>query len=78
MQEIETSNYTVDTPIEDVIRDPVFGEYGRLIFPVDVGYYSGDTLEDLRLTWYNNISPDKTVEIANYMKDRAAAGDVIF
>ena len=78
MQETKTSDYTVDTPIEDVIRDPVFGEYGRLIFPVDAGYYSGDTLGNLRLTCYNNISPDKTVEIANYMKDHAAAGDVIF
>lgn len=78
MQETKTSDYTVDTPIEDVIRDPVFGEYGRLIFPVDAGYYRGDTLGDLRLTWYNNISPDKTVEIANYMKDHAAAGAVIF
>ena len=48
MQETKTSDYTADTPIEDVIRDPVFGEYGRLIFPVDAGYYSGDTLGDLR------------------------------
>ena len=46
MQERTTSDYTVDTLIEDVIRDPVFGEYGRLIFPVDAGYYSGDTLGD--------------------------------
>lgn len=36
--------YTTDTKITEVISDPVFGEYGRLIFPVDSGYYSGDTL----------------------------------
>ena len=37
--EVETSDlYTVDTLISDVIADPVFGEYGRLIFPVDTGY----------------------------------------
>lgn len=41
-------------------------------------YYSGDTLGDLWLTWDNNISPDRTVEIVNYMLDHAAAGDVIF
>ena len=35
----------------------------RLIFPVDEGYWSGETLEDLRLVWYNYIDPDKTVEI---------------
>ena len=70
--------YTVDTLISDVIADPVFGEYGRLIFPVDTGYYSGDTLGSLRLTWYSNIDPDKTVEITNYMKEHAGLGDTIF
>lgn len=77
--EVETSDlYTVDTRISDVIADPVFGEYGRLIFPVDTGYYSGDTLGSLRLTWYSNIDPDKTVEITNYMKEHAGQGDTIF
>lgn len=70
--------YTVDTLISDVIADPVFGNYGRLIFPVDTGYYSGDTLGSLRLTWYSNIDPDKTVEIANYMREHAGLGDTIF
>ena len=36
--------YTADTKIADVIADPTFGDFGRLIFPVDSGYYSGDTL----------------------------------
>lgn len=42
--------YTVDTAISDVKDDSVFGDYGRLIFPVDTGYYSGNTLGELRLT----------------------------
>lgn len=75
---ISSEPYTRNTRISDVINDPVFGDYGRLIFPVDEGYYSGDTLGDLRLTWYNNIDPDKTVEIANYMRSHAEAGNVIF
>lgn len=70
--------YTRDTKISEVINDPVFGEYGRLIFPTDTGYYSGDNLGELNLTWYNNIDPDKTVEITNYMRNRAESGDVIF
>lgn len=70
--------YSRDTRISDVINDPVFGDYGRLIFPVNEGYYSGETLGDLRLTWYNNIDPDTTVEIANYMRSHAESGDVIF
>lgn len=70
--------YTVDTPIDTVRQDPVFGDYGRLIFPVDEGYYSGDTLGSLRLTWYSNIDPAETVEIANNLKSRAEAGETVF
>ncbi|MBP3902414.1 MAG: hypothetical protein J6D53_13335, partial [Blautia sp.] len=70
--------YTKETGIADVQNDPAFGEYGRLIFPVDSGYMSGDTLGSLRLTWYSNIDPDKTVEICNYLKSNAEAGETIF
>ena len=70
--------YTTETKITDVINDPVFGDYGRLIFPVESGYYGGDTLGSLRLTWYNNIDPDTTVEIVNYMRTEAAQGNKIF
>lgn len=73
-----TKQYTQDTEISDVINDTAFGGYGRLIFPVNSGYYSGNTLGELSLTWYNNIDPDKTVEIVNYMKSHAENGDVIF
>lgn len=70
--------YTMNTLISDVMNDPVFGEYGRLIFPTNDWYYSGDTLGQLALTYYNNIDPAKTVEIANYLHDHAEAGDIIF
>lgn len=33
----ESTAYTADTKIADVQSDPVFGAYGRLIFPVDEG-----------------------------------------
>ena len=74
----QPSFYTTDTPLTEVTGDPVFEDYVRLIFPVDTGYYQGDTLGDLRLTWYSHIDPDKTVEIANYMKEHAEAGETIF
>lgn len=70
--------FTADTRIEDVIQDPAFGNFGRLLFPADKGYYSGDTLGKLSLTWYSNINPDRTVEIANYLKERAESGDTVF
>lgn len=74
----EGEAYRKDTKISEVMDAPVFERYGRLIFPVDSGYYSGDTLGNLRLTWYSNIDPDMTVEVANYMKSHAEAGETIF
>ena len=74
----EQASFTVDTKIEDVISDSVFGDYGRLLFPAEKGYYSGDTLGNLSLTWYGNINPARTVEIANFMKKNAAAGETVF
>ncbi|MDO5116718.1 MAG: alpha/beta hydrolase [Synergistaceae bacterium] len=77
-RESSSDSYTRETKISDVITDPAFGEYGRLIFPVNSIYYSGDTLGTLSLTWYSHIDSDKTVEICNYMKSHAKAGDTIF
>lgn len=70
--------FTADTPIRDVINYPAFGNYGRLIFPVNKSYFNGSTLGNLNLTWYSEIRPEKTVEICNYMKNHADAGEVIF
>ena len=64
--------YNRQTRINDVMNDPAFGDYGRLIFPVNTGYWSGTTLEQLQLTWYNYIDPDKTVEVCNYLRNHAA------
>ena len=71
-QDMNQTYYTRETRISDVINDPAFGNYGRLIFPVDEGYWSGTTLEQLDLTWYNYIDPDKTVEVCNYLRAHAA------
>ena len=63
-----TNYYNRQSRIADVISDPDFGDWGRLIFPANTSYWDGTPLEDLRLTWYNGIDPDKTVEIVNYFK----------
>lgn len=70
--------YSVNTPISEVMEDPDFKDFGRLIFPVNSGYYSGSTLGELNLTWYSQIDPDTTVETANYLKSHAKSGDPIF
>ena len=74
----EAAAFTADTPVEEVMADPAFGDFGRLLFPVDEGYWSGDTLGQLELTWYSHIDPDKTVEIVNTLKDRTLAGETVF
>lgn len=66
--------YKKESSIADVMADPAFGSYGRLVFSAGSGFYSGDTLGSLRLTWYNNVDPDETVEIVNDMKEHAHAG----
>ena len=73
-----TEPFTVSTPIQEVMDDPVFGRYGRLLFPVDDWYMSGNTLGELQLTWYNNIGPNETVEIVNTLWQRANAGETVF
>ena len=68
----------MDTPIEEVVSDPAFGDYGRLLFPVNAGYWSGDTLGTLDLVWYNNIDPNETVVIVNTLRERASNGETVF
>ena len=70
--------FTADTPIENVIRNPVFENYGRLLFPLEKWYYSGSTLKQLRLVWYNNMDPEETVEIVNTLWQRVSGGETVF
>ena len=74
----ESTDYTTTSKIREVMNDPAFGDYGRLLFPVDDGYWSGETLGNLRLTWYNYIDADTTLEIVNTLKHRAASGEMVF
>lgn len=74
----QTEMFDRNTPIQTVIDDPAFGDYGHLLFPVDTGYFSGDTLGNLRLTWYSHIDPDETVEIVNTLRNRALNGETVF
>ena len=76
--EAAKADYTADTKISDVINDPVFRNWGRMIFPVNNGYYGGTTLGNLSLTWYRNINVAHTVQICNYFKDQTLAGNRVF
>lgn len=67
-----------DAPIDTVKKDPVFRNYGHLLFPVNDWYMDGDTLGKLRLTWYSHIDSEETVEIVNTLWQRANDGETIF
>lgn len=78
----QTALFTQDTTVGEVIHDPAFGDFGRLLFPVD-RYISEDmTLADISSSdvyvWYSNIDADKTVEIVNNLKTRAENGEQVF
>ena len=77
---IQEGPYTEDTKVTDVINDEVFDGYGRLIFPVDMQISDNLTLKNINtiLPWYCEINTDKTVEIVNYMKEKAGSGQQIF
>ncbi len=69
-----------DSLVWDVIDDPVFNGYGRLIFPTDRTIEPNQTLRDVGrvLAFYTYVNTDRTVEIVNYMKTKAEAGEQIF
>ena len=70
--------YDRNTPIQTVRNDPVFGDFGRLLFPVEAGCFSGDRLGNLRLLWYSPMDPDKTVEVVNTLRSRVRNGETVF
>lgn len=70
--------FATKSKIRDVINDPAFGNYGRLLFPVQRNYMQGASLGTMKLSWYTNICPDDTVEVVNYLWTQASAGKPIF
>ena len=66
--------------MKEVINDPTFKGYGRLIFPVDIKIEDDLTLQNIEeiLPWYSEINPKRTVEIINYMKNKVQNGNQIF
>ena len=60
-------DFTEDTRIWDVVYDPAFVGYGRLIFPADKTIGRDMKLSDTGdiLTWYTYVNPVRTVEIVN-------------
>ncbi len=52
---------TEQTLVKDVMNHPVFGSYGRLLFPVHKNISDTLTLREVGniLTWYNYVKPER-------------------
>ena len=78
----QTGQFTAQSTVGDVINDPAFGDFGRLLFPVDRSVPLSMTLAQLSTSnvyvWYSHISVDRTVEILNYLKKESEEGKQIF
>ncbi len=74
--------YTPQSKVADVINDPAFGSFGRLLFPVDRNVPESMTLAQVSTSnvymWYPYIRVEKTVEILNYLHSQALKGEQIF
>lgn len=76
----EMEMFTTKTKLQDVIYDPAFEGFGRLIFPVNLGLKETLTLKDMGkyLIWYSHVNSERTVSIVNEMKARVQNGEQIF
>lgn len=78
----QAAAFTAESTVGEVVADPAFRHFGRLLFPVDRKVPEDMSLAEASNSsiylWYNNIRPDKTVEILNHLKSRADSGQPIF
>ena len=76
----EENKFTLYSTTQQVINDEYFKGFGRLIFPVHRNIPSNTKLQDIGsyYTWYNYINSYKTVEIVNYLRNKAKEGNKIF
>lgn len=76
--DIKMSLFSENSKIEDVISAKTFYDFGRLLFPTNKHYYSGDTLGQLSLVYYSKLSSKVTVEIVNTLYNQSAKGQTVF
>ena len=74
--------FTLSSTVGDVVADSAFGDFGRLLFPVDRNVPSTMTLREVSSSsvyvWYNYIQPSMTVVIINSLDSAARSGKQIF
>lgn len=72
---------TADTLVSDVIGNPLFEGYGRLLFPTTFQAPTPKTtLGGLAgcLPWYSEVHTETTLDVINTLLDRRTAGEIVF
>ncbi|MBO8415339.1 MAG: alpha/beta hydrolase [Proteobacteria bacterium] len=72
------SFFSAQTTLTEVINDPAFAGFGRLLFPLQPRFVTGSTLGDLTFTFYYPCVPEDTIAVLDNLKGRALAGEQIF
>ena len=70
-----------DTKVTDVIDNPLFAGYGRLIFPTAFGRPSASmTLDEVGslLIYHNYVNTDTTIDVIREMEERRKQGEKTF
>lgn len=75
---MNAQKFTGESLIEDVMTEPLFQPFGRLLFPLQSGFWQGRCLKDLQMAWYSHIDVETTVAIVNNLYDRVRAGELVF
>lgn len=77
-----SEHFSLNTTVGEVISDPAFGDFGHLLFPVDRSISRDMTLAQVSspnvYVWYSHISPEKTVEILNFLRNQSLSGNRVF
>ena len=80
--EMNNAWFTEKSTVGDVIREPAFEDFGRLLFPVDRAVSNNQTLEQISSSsvylWYSHIRPATTVAVINFLLAQVRAGQQIF
>lgn len=71
--------FDADSMLSEIASDPVFGDFGRLLFPTGRSL-EGLTLRDLKrlLPYHSNLSAEESARAINALAQRAAGGEQIF
>ena len=76
----KSSSVTGNTKVTDVINNPIFQEYGRLLFPVDFSIPQNMKLKEIDelMPYHNYVRTDTTVKTVKNLINRAGKGETVF